>query len=265
MAEDTGADLTGASDSDDNGNGETTLAGFQTPEELAAAYESTQAQLESFQKQVTDLERIKGQNSGQISQLKENIANLTGKLEGMQRSAPAGPTLDEIASKVENNELSEAEALRMASQVTLQQAQTEFGKQLQKAVQDLRAESDHEKYVQKFLKDNPGYEEAFKSGKLNPWLDQNITGEEAWVRYQLQTKDAELAELKKKAEDAAKKAEKEGIDKGVQIEKGKTAAGKVLTGKGGGQFAQAAGKYDLTNAEQRRQAGIERLKQMRSG
>lgn len=257
------------------GGTSTDYAGFETPDALVEDYQARVSQLESLQGQITDLERIKGTQGNELGTLRNQVAQLTGQIEGMRTAAPAepqGPTLDDIARQLEDGDLTEGEAIRKAAQVASQQTKTELGQQFKKdmatEIGNLKAELNRDKYVSNFLKQNPGYEEAYNSGKLNPWLSQGISGEEAWLHYQVQAKDTELAALKKQAEGAAAEAEKGGIDKGIQIQKGKTAAGKVLTGKGG-QFAQS-GEVNLDPsapdfALKRRQAGIDKLNQLRSG
>lgn len=273
--EDTGADLQGASGQEGStgtgkGGGTVDYAGFQTPEELAAAYTSANSQLESFQKQVTDLERIKGQNSGQISQLNEKIAQLTGHIEGMRTAQPQqqGPTLDDIAKQLQNGDIDDATAIRKASQITQQQVSTQLGQQfkaeLQKELGALKQQTAQERYVQQFMTDNPGYKEAFETGKLQKWIDQGLSGEEAWDKHQLESTRAELAALKKAAEEKAQAAEQAGIDKGLQLSKSGSAAAKVLNGKGG-QMNQTTGNYDLSSQKGRLEAGTALLKQLRSG
>jgi hypothetical protein len=116
-------------------------------------------------------------------------------------------------------------------------------------------------YVQKFMSDNPGYKEAFESGKIQPWLDQGMSGEEAWTNFQLTQTRAELDALKKQAEISKKQAEQDGLKKGAQLEQGKSAAGKVL-GNHQGSFQQGA--QSPMSREQRKQAALATLSKMRA-
>lgn len=260
----------GGQGGDDGGN-PTGWAGFETPEALADAYTGLSQKHESLQKQISDLERIKGSQGSELGTLRQQMAQLTGQLEAyknMPRQEPQGPTLDDIAAKLQAGEIDEATALKTAQHITQQSVATklgaEFKQMLQKEIGAIKNQYAQEKYVQQFLKENPGYEEAYNSGKLQSWLDRGISGEQAWLHYQLQATKTELDGLQQQAAQAAKQAQEAGFKNGAEAEKAKTAAGKVLTGKGG-QFTQAGGKFDLSDPSQRRMAGIERLKQMRAG
>lgn len=256
------------------GGGEGTpvdYAGYESPEQLVDAHTGLVTERDSLREQVTNLESLKGRHGTQIGELQQQIAQLNGHIEGMRSTAPAtpaGPTVDEIARQVANGDIDVDEGILLATQAAAQTTETRLGQQfqgmLQQEISAMKQEADRKEYIADFLKQNAGYEEAYKTGKLAPWLEQGLSGEVAWDKYQLQSKDAELATLKEQSEAAAKQAAETGINKGIQIEKGKTAAGTVLTGKGG-QFSQTSGGFDLTDPNQRRQAGIAKLQKMRGG
>jgi hypothetical protein len=202
--------------------------------------------------------------------LRQNVAVLNGQIQGMQRVAPQeqGPTIDDIARQLENGDIDEGQALRTAMQLTERQTETRLGEKFNKTLEDritqLKEESDHRAYVEKFMQENEGYKEAYDSGKLNQWLNPDGTGGEfAWSQYQLQQKTAEIETLKKQSEAATSAAAQNGMDKGIQIEKGKQAASTVLSGKSG-RFAQQTG-VDLKDPNQRREAGIAKLRELRGG
>ena len=44
--------------------------------------------------------------------------------------------------------------------------------------------SQRDVYVENFVNENPGYVDAFNSGKLEPWLKEGMSGETAWDKYQ---------------------------------------------------------------------------------
>ncbi|HBJ75683.1 MAG TPA: hypothetical protein DDY86_09340 [Syntrophaceae bacterium] len=241
------------------------FAGFNTPEELAADYQSKMTQLKN-------LESLKGRHGNEIGQLRQQVAMMSGQIEAfktMQPAAPQGPTIDDIALKLQNGDIDEAQAIKMAYQLATTDAETRLGKQLQNTLKTeigkIQQQTAQEKYVATFLGENPGYKEAYDGGKLDTWLQSGMSGEEAWTHYQLQATKAELDTLKKQSDAARIAAENSGINRGIKIEQGKLAAGKVLSGQGGGQFAAAGGKYNLNDPNQRRQAGIDRLKQLRGG
>jgi len=245
--------------------------GFDTPELLAADHAVKVNELTALNTQVKNLESIKGRHGNEIGTLRNQIATLTGQIEGMKVAkpeAPAGPTIDDIAKQLEDGDIDEAKAIKMAHQAATQEVETKLGQKFQTMfdtkIGEIQKAADQEKYVAQFMKDNPGYSEAYESGKLDKWINGGVPGEEAWDKFQLETTKAELQSLKSTAEAAALAAGKAGLDKGIKIEQGKTAAGKVLTGKGG-QFSATTGKHDLADFNQRRQAGIERLAQLRSG
>lgn len=266
-----GAATAGAAGAEGNGGEPKQYGGFDTPEELAADYQTKVGELQNYQAQIKNLESIKGRHGNEIGTLRQQIATLTGQIEGMktvQPAVPAGPTIDDIAKKLEDGDIDEATAIRQAHQLATSEAETKLGQKFQTMLQTeigkIRSDTAHEKYVAKFFADNPGYQEAYEGGKLDQWINQGIPGEEAWTNYQLETTKAELQTLKQKAEAAAKAAGEEGLNKGIKIEQAKSSAGKVLTGKGG-QFAAVTGKYDLNDVNQRRQAGQDLLTKLRGG
>jgi len=283
--ENTGADLnTGASEGAQTTNQSTSgqegappsdYAGYKTPEELVTAHQQATNQLGSLQKQVTDLERIKSTNSGLISQLNEKIAHLSGQMEGFRSARPAepqGPSMEQIQTSLREGKIDEAEALSMVSRLNQQQIsakmRNEFNQLLNQEVGKIRQQTETERYVAKFMSENPGYKEAHDSGKLDKWLTINADGsrtggEHAWTMYQLETTRAENERIKKEAADKVAAAEKAGLDKGLQLSKSTSAASKVLVG-GGGQFTQTKGNFDLTNPSQRRQAASEYLQKIRT-
>jgi hypothetical protein len=268
----------GAATTTNDGQAAVDFAGYKTPEELVSAHKEATTRLESLQKQVTDLERIKGSNSGMISQLNEKIAALSGQIEGMKSAAPVnqaqqGPTLDQVTQALQEGKIDEATAIKLVAQITQRETEAKlmprFQQVLQKEIGTLKEQSEAEKYAAKFLADNPGYKEAYESGKLDPWLivgpdGRKSGGENAWKEYQLQTTKAELEALKKQSKATVDAAKQDGIDKGLQLAQSKSSAAKVLSGKGG-QFSQVTSKYDLKNPTQRSAAGLEILSKMRSG
>jgi hypothetical protein len=253
-------------------------AGFKTPEELVSAYTEKSEKMESLQKQVSDLERIKGDNSGQISQLRHQIATLSGQIEGMKSIAPShqqqGPTLEDITADLESGKINESEALRMAVKITEQNVKNALTQQYKSDFKNeldaFKADLGRQQHIQKFISDNPGYVEAFEAGELDQWLvtdpvtGEKTGGENAWREYKLHTAQAKVKKLEEEAEKKKANAEKAGIDKGLELAQAKSSAAKVLDGKGG-QFSQVSGNYDLTNARQRAQAGHAYLQKMRSG
>lgn len=262
----------GQSNGDNTGGG---FAGFETPEALAEAYQGLVTEKTSLSEKLSNLEKLRGQHGTEIGNLRQQIATLTGQINAYKTMPPAPvhagppmPTLDDIALKLSNGDISEADAIKQAAMIASQATETKLGEKfktmLSSEIGKLKSESAREKYVSNFIKENPGYEEAYKEGKLYPWLSKGMGGEEAWLHYQLQATKSELDGLKAQSKKAAEEAEKKGMEKGVKIEQGKTGAAKVLNGKST-SFAQHQGNYDLNDATQRRQAAIDHLNRLRSG
>jgi len=253
--------------------------GFETPEELASAYEESSQKMDSLKTQIADLERIKGDNRGAISQLRNQVATLSGKLDGMQQSAPQqpvnqGPTLDQITAALERGQIDDGRAISLAVQATEQSVKTaltqSYKDDLKRELDAFRSDLDQQNSIREFVNKNPGYVEAYEAGKLDPWLTvdhmtgEKSGGEEAWREYQLHTAQEELKALKEESKQNRDKAKKSGVDEGLELAKSKKGAARVLDGKGG-QFSQTAGNYDLGTSKGRAQAGASYLKQLRSG
>jgi len=251
------------------------FGGFDTPEELATAYETQGGELTTSKEQYDNLRTLDGRRSTEVGQLRTQNATLTGQIEGMKTAAPAavaaptGPTIDAIAKQLDAGEIDESTAIRMSYKSATQEVETKLGAKFQGMLQTeigkIQQQTAHDRYVEKFMTDNPGYKEAYETGKLELWTSQGMPGEEAWDKFQLQAKDTEIQTLKETAEEAAKAAGLDGLNKGIKIEQGKTAAGKVLTGKGGSQFSATTGKHDLGDPLGRHQAGVELIQNMRGG
>jgi len=246
-------------------------AGFSTPEELVSAYQSTVQEQDALKTQISNLESLKGRHGNEIGQLRQQLAQLTGQIEGMRSSQKTEPqmSIEDIKNAVLNGQMTEAEGIALASQTAEKRAVEQAKTELSNQFNQFKQQTAQERAVEKFLSENQGYVEALESGKLDQWLDiapdgTKTGGKEAWTQYQLHTTRAELEALKQKAASAAAEAEKGGIDKGLELAKSKANAGKVLNGKGG-QFSQNAGNYDLNNPSQRRQAGIALLGKLRTG
>jgi hypothetical protein len=255
----------------------TDYAGFENPSDLASAYQEATAKQESLEKQIADLERIKGTQGNEIGQMRQQLATLSGQIEGMktssqQNQAQQGPTLDQINAAWENGDITEQQALAYAVKATEQNVRNALTKSykddLKRELESFKAEIASQEYQREFLAKNPGYAEAYDSGKLDQWLSidpvtgEKSGGENAWKEYQLHAAKAELKELKEKANQNKTEAEKAGLDKGLELAKSKTNAGKVLDGKGG-KFTQTSGNYDLTRPGDRRAAALAHLQRMR--
>jgi hypothetical protein len=255
---------------DSGGQATVNYAGFETPEALAEAYTSKTSEMESLNEKIRNLESLRGHHGTEIGNLRTQLATMQGQLQTYQRMVPQnqGPTIQDIKAKLDRGDISDADAIELVHKITLSEAEnklkTHYEETFNKKINDFKSELAFEKYKEKFLSENKGYQEAFETGKLDKWISKGISGQNAWDKYQLELKNAELDSLKKQTAKQKEEAEKKGMEKGVKIEQGKAGASKVLNGKSSA-FAQHQGNYDLTNPQQRREAGIARLNQIRTG
>lgn len=252
-------------------HGTVNYAGFETPEALAAAYTSKTTEMTSLNEKIRNLESLRGHHGTEIGNLRNQLAALQGQIQTFQQQSAAqnqGPTIQDIKDKLDRGYITEADALEMVHKITLSQAESSIMKQYEarynKDMTEFKNQVAFEKYKEKFIAENKGYSEAYESGKLDKWISQGMSGQVAWDKYQLEHKNAELEALKTQTAKAKEEAEKKGMEKGVKIEQGKAGASKVLNGKSTA-FSQHQGNYDLSNPQQRRQAGIDKLNQIRTG
>jgi len=243
-------------------------AGFSDPAQLAQEYTTLKSQHEQLNGQVKNLEQLKGRQGSELGQLRQSHARLQGMIEAMQQQRPTsqGPTVEDIGMQLQAGQITEAQAFKAVADIATQQSLTLAEQKFQKALSaesgKFREELSRRDYVSQFMAENPGYKEAYAGGKLSQWIDQGMSGEEAWANFQLTQTRAELDALKKQAETSKKQAEQDGIKKGAQLEAGKTAAGKVL-GQHQASFTQGA--QGPQSREQRKQAALATLQKMRSG
>lgn len=253
-----------------NSGGAPDYAGYSTPEELASAHKNLASEKAALESRIKDLQAYQGRSGTEIGNLKTQLAAMQGQLQAYQTIQPqnTGPTIQDIKAKLDRGDITEADALEMVHKITLSQAESSIMKQYEarynKDMTEFKNQVAFEKYKEKFLAENKGYSEAYESGKLDKWISQGMSGQAAWDKYQLEQKNAELEALKTQTAKAKEEAEKKGMEKGVKIEQGKAGASKVLNGKSTA-FSQHQGNYDLSNPQQRRQAGIDKLNQIRTG
>lgn len=234
-------------------------AGFQSPEELAAAYQRVLADKEG-------LESLKGRMGNELGRIRNEHARLSGMVEALQsakqESARQGISTAAIYEQLENGDISEAKALQMMEAAL----ESKYKNEISRVHQDFtkfRENYESERYVQEFLSkpENAGYKEAYQDGKLDRWINQGIPGEMAWVYFKAERAEAKARELEQKIASAKTEAEKLGLQRGAQLERGKNVAGKVLGEGPGGRIADKPGyrsKVDRTSA------GVQYLERLRS-
>ncbi len=268
MSDDTNAPIIDgqgqAAPEDGQGGEETTpaYAGFETSEELVAAHEKLVADSEGLQGQVIELESLKGRQGSEIGQLRQTAANLEGQIETFKTAQTPGAsdTLVEIERQYNADEITMGEFLAKRDAVM----QSGFEKTLDEKFTSFQDSADRRTYEEKFIGDNPGYLEAFKAGKLTDDINQGMSGEHAFSRFEGRQAQAKITELETELQTKIKEAEDAGIQKGVQLEQGKLPSGKVLSDAGSGSFkSQNETVVPLSRAAQRTK-GVEVVNRMRS-
>jgi len=256
-----GAEGEGAGEGTGEGTGSetpTTYGGFETPEALAAEYEKVSGQ-------VKELESLKGRQGTELGELRTTLARLEGELEAYKSGAggkggeSAAVDLAELERQYDNGEITLAQFL------TKRDAERDkiYDQRLKDGLTEFQREQDDKAYAAEFIRDNPGYVEAYNAGRLADDIAKGLSPQHAWDRYQLRASKEELESLKEQSRKAIEEAEKKGAQKGARLEKGSEAAAKVL-GEGQGSFAEGGGKTPRTHSEQVA-AGVELIQRMRSG
>jgi len=199
-----------------------------------------------------------------IGQLRQQLANYEGQLRAaqQQREQQAAQQYDtaKIHEALAKGEIDEATALREFDKLVSAKYEGKLNTLQQRIVQ-FQQEMQSKEYVTEFLSKNPGYKEAYESGALNQWLNKGVPGEEAWLHYKVEQASTKAAELERKMAEARKTGEQAGLQKGVQLEKGKAGAGKVL-GDGGGRLP-GGNAPGYANKSQRAEVGYQYLQKMR--
>jgi len=233
-------------------------AGFSTPEELAEAYQRTLSDKEN-------LERLKGRMGNELGQIRMDHARLSGVVEALQsaraESASQGISTASVYQQLENGDINEVQALKLMEQALEAKYNNEISK-VNKDFSRFRDEYESEKYVRQFLSkpENAGYKEAFDKGELDRWINQGVPGEVAWVHLKAERAESRAKELEKKIASAKTEAERLGLQRGAQLERGKTVAARVLGDGPGGRIAETPNYQGKVG---RVKAGVQYLEQLR--
>jgi hypothetical protein len=223
------------------------LGKFKSPDELAKAY--------------SELEQRFGKQSGEVGELRRQQQILFGQLEGgkgqqggqAKATAPAQPDFDaqlaDIQAKVDEGEISIAEALKLSSEVSANKAAILATQQMQQYQQQQQAQQ-----VQtQWLEQNPDYTQFVGSPehaaimKANP-LHDDFSAYYAW-----------------KAEQAAAQAYEKGKAEVQSLAQGAEAGRKVLAGQGAtirqNNPAQVpAWKYDPESTKAKMMATLDKIR-----
>jgi len=235
----------------------TDLAGFQTPEELANGFKQVSGQ-------VKELESLKGRQGNELGALRQQVAIQQGKLEGMQeamssRSQEQGPTESALYQQYEAGEIDMPTFLSQRDSIREGAIKKEFAGQLNQ----FKAQTDQEKYADQFIKDNPGYVEAYDAGALSEDMQKGYSAEHSWDRFKARELEGKYAELSGKMDEITKTAQQKGVQNGIKIEQGKKAAGSVLSGSG--DPAARNTPSGVIPKTERVSAGVDLIRRMRSG
>jgi len=233
----------------------TDYAGFQTPEELAKAYQVSV-------KELNDFRSLKGKMGNELGNLKSEKARLEGMLEVMQK-AKASPTIgmDDLQKQLDNGDLNLSQFISKSNELMRE----EYDKRLDEKISTFQSQADRKAYIDQFIKDNPGYVEAYNDGRLSKWIDRGISGEEAWANFKAEQSTSELDTLKETVKTLEQQLKEAGVKVGTQLEKGKSPASKVLGPEGDGASFRQTAKEPITyrtNTE-RLDAGLAVLEKMR--
>lgn len=234
--------------------GNNAYGGYDSVEELVAAQKATKAQ-------VTELESLKGRQGSEIGTLRRDLAEAQGYKKGIEeREARPTTTRAEIQAKLDRDEISEDEALRMRDDLVKSETRVET----QKMIDDAKSKSDHERYVDQYLKDHPGYEKTYNSGLLDQDMRAGYTAEHAYDRHEKREIAKELKTTKAELKTKTDKAQASGVQQGVKVEQQKNHAGKVLSGEQSGTFRNVPQGQGSTSRQEQREKGMELINRMRS-
>ena len=237
-------------------------AGFQTPDELVTDYQRLKDEVE----QLGSLKGRLGNEVGEAREAAERYRTMYERTlaEATQRAAaPAntGPaSVDEIERMVDAGELSYGEGLKMAASLI---EQSSINSASQKVQEEL-ARIEQDRLAREYIQNNPGYLEAWNSGELKPYIDEGLTGQHAYDRYKLVQLDKEREALKQQLEDKIRSATETGVQTGIQLEKGKSSASRVIGSPSSG-IENARPDPQFFSKPERLQAARDYLARKRSG
>lgn len=219
------------------------LGGYETVEALVGAHQTSK-------NQVAELESLKGRQGSEIGELRRDLSEAKGHIKGLEtRNLTPVLTRAEIEQKAEAGEITEDEAANLQDEALI----SKMMGRTEKLIADQRAKDDHEKYVDQYMEDNPGYAKAYDAGLLNDDIRNGYTAEHAYDRHVSRENANMLKEKEAELKEKTTKAEADGVQKGVKVEQQKKEAGKVLGG-GATSFSSENTHKALSRGEQRERA-----------
>jgi len=191
---------------------------------------------------IAALEKMLSDSQGMIGKQSTEVGSLRKELESLRKPAePAGPTLEEqidaISDQMENGDIGLKEGNRMIAKISAQMAE----KSTVSKFQEQRKEEQLVSMQQKFLGDNPDFEEVRDNGTLDQIMAQDPMAD-VYTAYRIYKAGQEIESIKtgyeqKLSEVAAKIPQAK--EEGAKLAQGAAEAGKVL-GKNGTAARSAA-------------------------
>jgi len=252
----------------DEGQGQTEetpdLDGYSSLEELKEHHAR-------LKRERDELDSLRGRQGYENSQLRMELARLEGQIEALskheQASQPGlGYTFEDIQKQLDNEEITQAEALRRYDALT----KAEFDKTVNSRVSSIRdevmSEIEVERRAKAFMDRNPDYETAWNKGELIPYMSDGASVETAYYRWKADSLAKEKAELESKMKSTSQNARNTGVQQGINIERQKQQAGKVL-GNEQGSFAhgQSPNDFQPMSPQDRNVKAREYLAALRAG
>jgi hypothetical protein len=208
--------------------------------------------IKRLEKMLQDSKSMVGRQSNEIGELRKKLEELGKPKE------PEGPNADEqiaqIMRQMDEGEVTINEGMRQVlalnSQLTASQVMGELSKQRQ-----------HEKAMEvqnKFLKENPDFNEVVDSGQLQPYLDADPLADE-YVAYKEWKKDQKIAALEAEYQAKIQAAKEEG----AKLAKGAQKAGQVI-GKQGASPQPTRPNRPFKNQQEATDAMMQTLRELRS-
>ncbi len=239
--------------------------GFGSLEELTTAHKTAT-------EQNAHLESLKGRMGSEVGSLKQQLAERDGQIKAYQTrpSQPAGPTSAEqiqaLQAKLNDGSIGMTDFLSERDAIRDADMEAKFNKNVDQRFARMKAETDNKASSDKYMADNPGYEQAFNDGHLQQFMQQGMSARQAYTQYQNNQTQAENERLKAEIDEAKKQGQEEGFQKGTAASRGKSAAETVL-GDSKGVDHRAGGDHTPAprNHQERVRAGSDLIARIRSG
>ena len=209
---------------------------------------------------IAQLEKMLNDSKGMIGKQSNEVGTLRKQLEEMKMAqTPKGPTIEEqidsISDQMEAGDLGLKEGNRMIAQLSAQ-----LGKQ--SAMSEFSQQKDNERVVgiqQKFLKDNPDFEELRANGMLQPYLEADPLADE-YVAFKQFKADEKIKNLEAEYQVKIAAAKEEG----AKLAQGAEAAGQVIGKNGSTARAAVSVPKPFTSRQDAETAMLATLQGMRS-